>query len=85
MNMLVAQIRGSALLFIFLNLLATSAPVMTPKIPVPTVMPPNIRLVTKQRIQLSTVKPCCGEQKGVLAYPFSFRGIFNGELEFYTS
>lgn len=77
--MLVAQIRGSALLFIFLNLLAASAPAMTPKIPVPMVMPPNIMLVTKQRIQLSIVRPYCGK-KMVLAYTVSFQGIFNREL-----
>lgn len=79
MNMLVAQIRGSALLFIFLNLLAASAPAMTPKIPVPMVMPPNIRLVTKKRIQLSIVRPYCGKKKkNGVTYTFSFRGIFNG-------
>lgn len=68
MNMLVAQIRGSALLFLFLNRLAASAPAIIPKIPVPMVMPPNIRLVTKQRIQLSIVRLYCGKINGVSLY-----------------
>lgn len=88
-NMLVAQIRGSALLFIFLNLLAASAPATTPKIPVPMVMPPNIRLLTKHRGQLSTVKSYSGKRLvlGVpllaSSYTFIFREIFSGQLGFY--
>lgn len=86
MNMLVAQIRGSALLFIFLNLLAASAPAMTPKIPVPMVMPPNIRLVTKKRIQLSIVRPYCGKKKKmVLLIPLVSEESLMGELEFYST
>lgn len=84
--MLVAQIRGSALLFVFLSLLAASAPAMTPRIPVPMVMPPNIRLVTKQRSQLSEGKLYCRKSLvlnvPLSAYTFSFRQSSVGNLNF---
>lgn len=39
-----AQISGSALVLIFLYLLAASAPMMTPRMPVAIVTPPKMRL-----------------------------------------
>lgn len=84
--MLVAQIRGSALLLVFLSLLAASAPAMTPRIPVPMVMPPNIRLVTKQRSQLSAGESYCRtslvSHVPLSAYTFSFRESLVGNLNF---
>lgn len=52
-----AQIRGSAIALVFLNLLAASAPAMTPKMPVAIVIPPNIWLEDRKKYVWFFLRP----------------------------